>query len=209
VGAASAPVGLGTSILALRDVGPPRGCGHAFRQADETAPPAGPDAGRKVTPRRVRWKRGSRRSAPHRLCISFGVADTACYSGTRRTVGSRPLPVAPLHLGSPWRSGAECFRASSLGFDLARCRHDPPRTGHCAHRLGLARRTGSVRPCGGGLGADWTPGRGPQGLPRPLRSRPGSYVLIVTARKTSAWWSERVASSSVRDQSSRGRPARR
>ena len=56
-------------------------------------------------------------------------------------MGSRPLPVAPLHLGSPWRSGAECFRASSLGFDLARCRHDPPRAGHCAHRLGLARRT--------------------------------------------------------------------
>jgi hypothetical protein len=95
---------------------------------------------------RVRWKRGSRRSAPHRLCIRFGVADTSCYLGTRRPVDSRPLPVAPLYLGSPWRSAAECFRASSLGFDLARCRHDPPRIGHCAHRLGLARRTNRTRP---------------------------------------------------------------
>ena len=56
-------------------------------------------------------------------------------------MGSRPLPVAPLHLGSPWRSGAECFRASSLGFGMARCRRGPPRTGHRAHRVGLARRT--------------------------------------------------------------------
>ncbi len=54
---------------------------------------------------------------------------------------SRPLPVAPLHLGSPWRSAAERFGASSLGFDMARCRCDPSRTGHCAHRLGLARGT--------------------------------------------------------------------
>jgi hypothetical protein len=94
---------------------------------------------------RVRWTRGSRRSAPHRLWLRFGVADTSCYSGTRRKVDSRPLPVAPLHLGSPWRSAAERFGASSLGFDLARCRHDPPRTGHRAHRLGLARRTNRTR----------------------------------------------------------------
>jgi hypothetical protein len=49
--------------------------------------------------------------------------------------------MAPLYLGSPGRSAAERFRASSLGFDMARCRHDPSRTGHCAHRLGLARCT--------------------------------------------------------------------
>jgi hypothetical protein len=89
----------------------------------------------------VRCTRASRRSAPHRLWLRFGVADTSCHSGTEGTVDSRPLPVAPLHLGSPWRSAAERFRASSLGFDMARCRHDPSRTGHCAHRLGLARYT--------------------------------------------------------------------
>ena len=62
-------------------------------------------------------------------------------SGTRGTVGSGPLPVAPLHLGSPWRSAAERFRASSLGFGLARCCRGPSRTGRRAHRVGLAHRT--------------------------------------------------------------------
>jgi hypothetical protein len=60
-------------------------------------------------------------------------------------VDSGPLPVAPLHLGSPWGGAAEFFRASSLGFDLVRCRHDPPGTGHRAHRLGLACRTNRTR----------------------------------------------------------------
>ena len=68
-------------------------------------------------------------------------------------MGSRPLAVAPLHLGSPWRSAAERLGASSLGFDLARYRHDPPRTGRRAHRLGLARLdAGGRRP---GLRACW------------------------------------------------------
>ena len=58
---------------------------------------------------------------------------------------SRPLPVAPLHLGSSWGGAAEFFRASSLGFDMARCRGDPSRTGRCAHRLGLARGTDRTR----------------------------------------------------------------
>jgi hypothetical protein len=89
---------------------------------------------------RVRWTGGSRRSAPHRLCIRLGVADTSCHSSTGGTVGSGPIAVAALHLGSPWRSPAECFRASSLGFDMARCRRDPARTGHRAHRFRLARR---------------------------------------------------------------------
>jgi len=92
-------------------------------------------------PSRYVWTRGSRRSAPYRLWPRTGVADASCHSGTKGAVGSRPLPMAPLYLGSPWRSAAERFRASSLGFDMAGCRHDPSRTGHCAHRLGLARRT--------------------------------------------------------------------
>jgi hypothetical protein len=92
---------------------------------------------------RVSWTGGSRRSAPHRLRPRAGVADTSCHSGTKGTVGSRPLPMAPLHLGSPRRSAAEHLGASSLGFDMARCRHDRSRTGRYAYRLGLAcRQTG-------------------------------------------------------------------
>jgi hypothetical protein len=92
---------------------------------------------------RVSWTGGSRRSAPHRLRPRAGVADTSCHSGTKGTVGSRPLPMAPLHLGSPRRSAAEHLGASSLGFDMARCRHDRSRTGRFAYRLGLAcRQTG-------------------------------------------------------------------
>ena len=87
---------------------------------------------------RVSWTCGSRRSAPHRLWPRAGVADTSCHSGTKGTVDSRPLPMAPLHLGSPWRSAAERLGASSLGFDMARCRHYRSRTGRCAYRLGLA-----------------------------------------------------------------------
>jgi hypothetical protein len=95
---------------------------------------------------RVRWTRASRRVAPHRLWLRSGLADTSCHSGTKGPVDSRPLPVAPLHVGSPWRSAAELCGASSLGFDMARSRHNPSRTGHCAHRLGLARRTHRTQP---------------------------------------------------------------
>ena len=114
---------------------------------------------------------GSRRSAPHRLCIGSGVADTSCYSGTRGTVGSGPLPVAPLHLGSPRRSAAERFRASSLGFGMARCRRGPSRTGHRAHRVGLS------PPQLGGLFLGSWPGRHPRFPSRLAAHRPGERLL--------------------------------
>ena len=94
---------------------------------------------------RVRWMRASRRSAPHRLWLRSGLADTSCHSGTKGPVDSRPLPVAPLHVGSPWRSATECLGASSVGFDMARCRHYPSRTGDCAYRRGLGGLDETIR----------------------------------------------------------------
>jgi hypothetical protein len=79
-----------------------------------------------------------RRSAPHRLWPRTGVADASCHSGTKGAVDSRPLPMAPLCLGSSWRSATERLGASSMGLDLARYRHYPSRTGGCAYRRGLA-----------------------------------------------------------------------
>ena len=102
---------------------------------------------------RVRWTRGNRRSAPDRLWPRTGVAHVSCHSGTKGAVDPRPLPMAPLCLGSPWRSATERLGASSLGFDMARCRHDPSRTGRGAHRLGLASRTHRTR-----LPSIWTEG---------------------------------------------------
>jgi hypothetical protein len=87
---------------------------------------------------RVRLTRGNRRSAPHRLWPRTGVADASCHSGTKGAVDSRPLPMAPLCLGSSWRSATERLGASSMGLDLARYRHYPSRTGGCAYRRGLA-----------------------------------------------------------------------
>src|SRR5688572_1744866 len=86
---------------------------------------------------RVRWTRGNRRSAPDRLWPRTGVADVSCHSGTKGAVDSRPLPMAPLCLGSPWRSATERLGASSLGFDMACYRHYPSWTGGCAYRRGL------------------------------------------------------------------------
>jgi hypothetical protein len=86
----------------------------------------------------VRLTRGNRRSAPHRLWPRTGVADASCHSGAKGAVDSRSLPMAPLCLGSPWRSATERLGASSMGFDMARYCHYPSRTGSCAYRRGLA-----------------------------------------------------------------------
>jgi hypothetical protein len=107
------------------------------------------------------------------LWLRFGVADTSCHSGTQGSVDSKPLSVAPLHLGSPWRSAAERFGASSLGFDMARCRDDPSRTGHCAHRLGLARRTNRTRP--------------PGNRPPPLPGAPRQHLGLLDCCKVTSW----------------------
>ena len=92
----------------------------------------------------VRLTRGNRRSAPHRLWPRTGVADASCHLGAKGAVDSRSLPMAPLCLGSPWRSATERLGASSMGFDMARYCHYPSRTGSCAYRRGLAGRSSSV-----------------------------------------------------------------
>lgn len=81
---------------------------------------------------RVRLTR-NRRSAPHRLRPRTGVADASSHSGTKGAVDSRPLPMAPLCLGSPWRSaterpGAEARTPRARRYRRARSARPPRRS---------------------------------------------------------------------------------